>query len=61
MKNPNPDILSFGFLEAVPIDIRSLEKAKNIPEQGYKANHKFLNFYERIILGKKYTTLRKRK
>lgn len=61
LRRPNQDLLSFGFLEAIPIDIRSLEKAKTVPEQGYKVSHKFLTFYKRIILGEKCTTSRKQK
>lgn len=50
IKNPNQDLLSFGFLDAIPIDISGAGTEK-LPEQRYKVNQKFNVFYRRIILG----------
>ncbi|WP_445403954.1 hypothetical protein [Acinetobacter vivianii] len=54
--NPNQDLLSFGFLEPIAINLKELNNSGRnfFPDQQFKVTFKYRNFYERIILGNKY-------
>lgn len=60
--NPNQDLLSFGFLEPIAIDLKKLNNSGEnfFPKQQFKITYKYRNFYERIILGKECVGLNKR-
>ena len=51
--NPNQDLLSFGFLDAVKIEMTV--GMETFPERQYEVNSKYKKFYDRIIIGEKCT------
>lgn len=58
IRNPNQDLLSFGFLDA--IEIKITEDMKAIPEQSYEVNTHFNRFYTKIVLGEQCTPPQRR-
>lgn len=54
ISQPNQDLVSFGFLDPVEIDIGGAGMNK-LPQQQYTVNSKYKKFYNRIILGEQCT------
>lgn len=52
--NPNPDLISFGFLDANKVSIGQAGQ-EELPQQTYTVNFKYKKFYDRIIVGEKCT------
>lgn len=48
--NPNQDLLSFGFLDPIEINIGGAGMDK-LPQQQYEVSSKYKKFYDRIIIG----------